>query len=183
MENNAQWLYDDVNQNRNEVTKNDSQLTRRNYLRSVIAFYEVTLSDLREIAAGFIVDEYYFSGKINFHELFPLLDEVSRLTDNGKLKSEPNRIPLLSLVAYTLKTFAKQVNLQKDVLSDNRWEAFCQSIKIRHRITHPKFHSDIEITDEEIKIIDNGLDWWKEIRSELYEKYLIRITTPKTYKQ
>lgn len=117
-------------------------------MRSLYAFYEVALSDLREVTAKLIIDSFDLSGEWKLHEVFPLLDEAARLGKNGKLDLEPNRIPFLSLVAFTLKTFAKQVSLEKEVLSDNRWEAFCQSTHIRHRITHPKFHTEIEITDD-----------------------------------
>jgi hypothetical protein len=74
-------------------------------------------------------------------------------------------------VAYTLKTYAKHVGLEKDVLSDSRWEAFCNSTQIRHRVTHPKFHTEIDITDDELKTIDSGLDWWNDICDELREKH------------
>ena len=165
-----EWLYNDVQQNRKALSSNDSQLARRNYLRSLFAFYEVSLSNLREVAAQLLVDDFEFSGEWKIHELIPLLDESARLSKNGKLDLEPNRIPFLSLVAYTLKTFAKQVGLEKEVLSDNKWEAFCQSTQIRHRITHPKFHTEIEITDDELKTIESGLEWWKEICTELQDK-------------
>ncbi|PKO12234.1 MAG: hypothetical protein CVU39_25130 [Chloroflexi bacterium HGW-Chloroflexi-10] len=167
---NTQWLYNDVQENRKVLSSNDSQLARRNYLRSLYSFYEVYLSDLREVVAKLLVDDFDLSGEWKLHEVFPLLDESARLGKNGKLDLEPNRIPFLSLVAYTLKAFAKQVGFEKEVLSDSRWEAFCQSTQIRHRITHPKFHTEIEITDDELKTIDSGLEWWKEINSELQNK-------------
>ncbi|NIT61104.1 MAG: hypothetical protein GWN00_34350, partial [Aliifodinibius sp.] len=48
--------------------------------------------------------------------------------------------------------------------------AFRNSTKIRHRITHPKIHSELDITDEEVKIIDQGLEWWSDIYHELLKK-------------
>lgn len=167
MADNTQWLYKDVQENRKALSSNGSQLARRNYLRSLCAFYEVSLSDLREVAAKLLVDDFDLSGEWKLYEIFPLLDESARLDNNGKLDLQPNRIPFLSLVAYTLKTFAKQVGFEKEVLSDSRWGAFCQSIQIRHRITHPKLQTEVEITDDELKTIDIGLEWWKEINCEL----------------
>jgi len=167
----TQWLYDDVQQNRNSLACNDSQLARRNYLRSLFAFYEITLSNLREVTAKLLTDEFDLSGEWKLHEIFPLLDEAARISKNGKLDLEPNRTPFLALVAYTLKTYAKQVRFENEVLSDTRWEAFCQSTQIRHRITHPKFHTEIEITDDELKTIDIGLEWWNEICIELQNKH------------
>ncbi|MFZ3078866.1 MAG: hypothetical protein WA109_04195 [Bellilinea sp.] len=167
MTDNFQWLYDDVQQNKRAITSINSQLARRNYLRSLSAYYELVLSNLRETTIKLLVDEFNLSGKWKFHELYPLMDETARLTENGQVKLDLNRLPFLPLVAYTLKTYAKQVGFEREVLSDNRWEAFCETIKIRHRITHPKFHSEIEITDLELDIIDAGWKWWNDILKQL----------------
>ena len=170
MAENTQCLFDDVQENRKLLYSNESQLARRNYLHSLYSFYEASLSYLREETARLMVDDFDLSGEWRLHEVSPLLDESARIGKNGKLELEPNRIPFLSLVAYTLKTFAKQVGFEKEVLSDSRWQAFCQSTQIRNRITHPKFHTEVEITDDELKTIDIGLEWWKEINSELQNK-------------
>jgi hypothetical protein len=170
-----QWLYDDVQQNRKVLVSGDSQLARRNYLRSLFALYEITLSNLRETTTKLLIDKFDLSGEWKLHEIYPLLDETTRLGKNGKLDLEPNRVPFLALVAYTLKTYANQVELDKEVLSDNRWEAFCQSTYIRHRITHPKFHTEIEITDDELKTIDSGLEWWNDTCDELQNAHRIKM--------
>ena len=166
-----EWLYDDVKQNRKVLETNDSQLARRNYLRSLSAFYELILSNLRETTAKLLVDEFELSGEWKLHEIYPLLDETARLSENGQLKLDVNRLPFLPLVAYTLKTYEKQIGFEKEVLSDNRWKAFCESIKIRHRITHPKSHNEIEIADNELKMIHDGWDWWNDILKQLREAH------------
>ena len=162
MADNFEFLYNDVRQNKQVLSGNDSQLARRNYLHSLYAFYEISLSHLREIVIKIIVDEFDLSGEWKLHEVYPLLDESARLSKNGKLDLEPNRIPYLSLVAYTLKTLAKQIGFEKEVLSDSRWEAFCQSTQIRHRITHPKFYTEVEITDDEFKLSIAGWNGGKK---------------------
>ena len=169
-------LFDDVHQNRKILETNDSQLARRNYLRSLSAFYELVLSNLRETTAKLLVDKFEISGIWNVHEIYPLMDEVARLSENGQLKLDVNRPPFLSLVAYTLKTYAKQIGFDKEILSDNRWKAFCECVKIRHRITHPKLRSEIEITDTELKTIDDGWAWWNSILKQLREAHLKKET-------
>ncbi|RPH73926.1 hypothetical protein EHM76_04600 [bacterium] len=172
----VQWLYDDVQQNRKIVANKDSQLARRNYLRSLYAFYEIALSEIREVAARLLAYDFDKNGEWELHKIFPLLDESARLNRNGKLDLEPNRMPFLPLVAYVLKTYAEEVGLEKDVLSDSRWKAFCDSTQIRHRITHPKFHTEIEITDDELQTIDSGLEWWNDICDELRNKHHAKLS-------
>jgi len=104
------------------------------------------------------------------------LDETARLSENGQLKLDVNRLPFLPLVAYTLKTYARQVGFEKEVLSDNRWNAFSESTRIRHRVTHPKFHNEIDITDDELRIIYSGWDWWNNILEQLYKAHFKKMT-------
>jgi len=170
-----EWLFDDVQQNRKVLETNDSQLARRNYLRSLSAYYELILSNLRETTAKLLVDEFEFSGVLKIHKVYPLMDEVARLSENGQLKLDVNRLPFLALVTYTLKTYAKLIRFDKEVLSDNRWEAFRESVKIRHRNTHPKFDNEIEITDDELKTIDEGYAWWNNILKQLHEAHLKKM--------
>ena len=167
----VKWLHDDVEQNRKVLESNDSQLARRNYLRSLFAFYELILSNLRETTAKLLVEDFELIGVWKIHEIYPLMDEAARLSENGQLKLDSNRLPFLPLVAYTLKTYAKQIGFDKDVLSDNRWKAFCESVKLRHRITHPKFHSEIEITDTDLNTIDDGWVWLNAILKQLQEAH------------
>ena len=165
------WLYDDLRRSRELVTKDGSQFARRTYLRALSAWYELTLSGLREKTAALLVEGYESYGKLNLHEIMPLLDETVMLSGNGRLHLAPNRQPFISLVAYTLKTFAKLIKYPEDVLSDSRWQSFCATVKIRHRITHPKFHSEIEITDEEFETIEEGRAWWDEVLESLWAQY------------
>lgn len=176
MSDNLKWLHDDVQQNREFLEKEDSQLARRNYLRSLVSLYELTLSNLRERTGKLVVDSFELAGQWNLYEMTPLLDEIANLTENGKLRLSPNRLPFLSLVAYTLKTYAKLIDYPENLLSDNRWQSFRQTTTIRHRITHPKYHSDINITDDELQLIDEGRFWWNDTLSKLWEQHRKQVS-------
>jgi len=178
MEDQIDWLNNDVAENRLAIENNDSQLTRRNFLRSLIAFYEVNLSKLRETAILLAIDEFQISGKWDLHEIYPLMDESARISGNGNLSLDPNRTSLISMLAYTIKKYAQLIDLDEELLSDHRWESFCKSITIRHRITHPKFHEDIEITDDELKAIYEGLEWWNKTMKTLYEAHYQKMIKP-----
>lgn len=164
-----EWLYDDVQQNKKVLETNDSQLARRNFLRSLSAFYDYILSHLRETTAKLLVNNFETNGEWKFHEIYPLMDETARLSDSGRLNLEQNRLPFLPLVAYTLKAYARLIEFDGEVLSDKGWNSFCETVKIRNRITHPKFNSEIEITDTELKTIDEGWDWWNALLKQLRE--------------
>jgi hypothetical protein len=169
------WLYDDVQQNRKIIDENDSQLARRNYLRSLFALYELLLVNLRETTAKLLVDEFSLRGEWNFHELYPLMDETARLSENGQLKLEYSRLPFLSLLIYTLRIYAKHVGYSNDFLTDYRWNSFRDSVKIRHRITHPKFLDDIDIGNDELTTIATGLAWWNDTLRKLRKAHYLKL--------
>lgn len=168
-------LKDDVVQNLDVLNKNDTQLSRRNYLRSLCAYYEYVLSILQEVVTSILTDEYDLHSKnkegIEFFRIIPLLDFTVRLDESGNYRLEPNKTPLCSMVAYTLKTYAELVEINNP-LSDKRWNDFRLTIKIRNRITHPKNANEICISDSELQLISAGWNWWTEAIQVLHDKYL-----------
>lgn len=170
-----EWLYSDVEQNRKIIETNDSQLARRNYLRSLSAFYELILTNLRETTAKLLVDEFDLCGAWNIHEIYPLMDETARLSEHGQIRFDINRLPFIPLVKYTLETYAKQIGFSKEIFADEGWSAFQKSQKIRDRITHPKKQKEIEITDEELLTIEKGWLWWNDVLKQLREAHYKKI--------
>ena len=153
-------LHHDIVLNWEALSRDDSQLNRRNYIRSLFAFYEVALSNLRETAAQRMLRRFEAAGEWDIHSLSALLDERPKLSGSGKISLEPNRLPFLPLVAHVLKTLSDLSDTDRNVLSDHRWGDFKASVEIRHRITHPKLYSDVEVTDEELRILESGRTWW-----------------------
>ena len=68
-------LFDDIEFNLKQMKNSKKQVNKRNYVRSLFAFYEVLLSDLREKTAIRLVNEFEQHGEWNITELYPLLDD------------------------------------------------------------------------------------------------------------
>ena len=169
-------LISDVKNNYDELQQNDTQLNRRNYVRSLFALYEVILSNLRETTCKLLVDDFDLKGIWEFYKLIPLLDDNPRLTEKGKLGLESNRIPFLSLVEYTIRTYAEFIGLNENLFDNNGWNSFCLSIKIRDRITHPSSLKEVDITDEEMNTLKKGWEWWNSTLKKLRETHLEFLT-------
>lgn len=160
-------LIEDVDSNLLRLKSEDSQLNRRNYLRSLFTLYEALLSSLREHVGQLIVKKWDFEGEQKIHELVPLLDQKSNINDTGKLLLQTNKNPFQNLIAYSLKMWAKLIGYNLNILSDNKWNSFKKTINIRHRITHPKFEKDIKISDKDLKYIKESEIWFKETLKKL----------------
>jgi hypothetical protein len=157
----------DAKGNWDRIQNDDSQLNRRNYVRSIFALYEASLGNLRERIGRMLIHEFEFSEKWDLNKFIPLLDEIPQVSGNGKLFSQPNKISFVSLVAYVLKTYSDLVSYEGDILGDHGWELFCKSVKIRHRIIHPKRENDFKISDADLKVIEESRSWWNDILDKL----------------
>jgi hypothetical protein len=71
-------LVEDARANESTLSSSDSQVNRRNFVRSLFAVYEATLADLRETVGQLLVIDYERSGQWRLHEFVPLLDELPR---------------------------------------------------------------------------------------------------------
>lgn len=135
------------------------------------AYYEYVLENLQSHVAELLYDQFrHKEEKIQPKDLlkiFPLLDSTIRINERGTYQIEPNKLPFISLVAYTFKTFSELANV-KDPLADQRWKDFCQAIKIRNRITHPKQSEEINISDLELQQIFRSREWWLENVNTIY---------------
>lgn len=164
-------LIEDTKVNFERMKKDGSQTNRRNYLRSLFTMYEASLSNLRERVSDLIIIDWEINKQIKIHDIVPLLDEQISISKNGKLEKNVNKISFVSLVAYSLKKYSELVKLEGDILGDNKWNDFKKTIEIRNRIMHPKFERDVRISEEELKIINSGRNWWNESLNKLFDRH------------
>ena len=178
MEDNNHWeireklvdvLAQDADANFEIMQADSNDLNRRNYVRSLFAFYEAVLANMRESLAERLVLKNSIKESFDLHEIYPLLDEVASISENGKISKRPNQSPFKNLVKYVINIACKEYQVEGNVF-DNGWNDFQSSIQIRHKITHPKYEKDISISDEELKIIVRGLEWWNSTLERIRTK-------------
>ncbi len=154
----------DARENFELLKTSDSELNRRNYVRSLFALYEITLSNLRETIAKRLIEQSEFRGKLDIHKLNSLMDESATINSSGKITKRYNQIPLGNMVKFVLKTYCDEMGLCKNLFSEG-FSDFKKSIEIRNRITHPKYDQDFRVTKEDLYVIEKGRKWWN---SSLY---------------
>lgn len=155
---------DDARENYERLKTNDSELNRRNYVRSLFALYEIITSNLRETIANRIIEQSELSGKLDIHKLHSLMDESATINSSGKITKRYNQIPFGNMVKFVLKTYCDEMGLCKNLFSEG-WSDFKKSIEIRNRITHPKYDQEFRVTKDDLYVIEKGREWWN---SSLY---------------
>lgn len=165
----ADILIEDLLQNSNSLEISNSATNKRNYVRSLFAYYELVLTNLRESVGQRLFNYWKNSETFNIHEFTPLLDSSVRVNEKGEIRLEANKLPFLNLLRYTLNLYCKLIDLNNIFFSSHGWEAFRLSVEIRNRITHPSIQKDIDISDKEIITINLGRDWWNKVLGEIHD--------------
>jgi hypothetical protein len=88
------------------------------------------------------------------------IDETYKPNQQGKLESEPNRVPFLNYCAFVVRTAAECWDFDPtQFFSDNGWCEMRSALAVRHRITHPKKPEDLEISDKELRSVSEADRW------------------------
>jgi hypothetical protein len=98
-----------------------------------------------------------------------LLEEAPFLQNTGKMELQPQRIPFLNHIAFTLRTYAETIGLEPDFFGLNGWNQLRTALAVRHRLTHPKSLNDIEVSDADLKAVKEGNEWLRGVLGRLYK--------------
>lgn len=126
----------------------DYEYYARQLIRAIIAYIEgVTYS----IKLWAILRCKQSGIEFSDHELYMAFEIDSELNDKGEVVERPARIRLANNVRYALRLHARARGVD-DQLDPNAdwWAALRNTIKVRDRLTHPRFPEDVEISGDEI---------------------------------
>lgn len=124
-----QVLIDDLTEAKRFLEANNTPFARRTYCRTLMAFFEGIVSDLKSDVLSF--DSHVLG-----------TDEINLLKRrSGALESAFHSFDLYTNVAGTISP------LEKD---SNEWRVLKRAIEIRNRITHPTSQLDLDISNLEL---------------------------------
>ena len=150
-------LSDDVTSAKKILDSNDSQFSRRMYLRSLFALIEGNSFRLRQMALA----AHKHRGKcLSDDEVIVLKEKEINVTENGKLKVRTKHLEFIANVRFSQNCFLKAIGGKQPDYSDNGWALLKNAVKIRNRITHPRSEEDLIITDDELVLIDKAKEWY-----------------------
>ncbi len=151
----------------------DTQTNRRQLVRTLLTLVEVLFNRFRTITAEMMAAKGSISGRIDFHELYPLMDESAEVQSNGRTRLVPQRIPLLNHIAFAIRVHAKHKRLDpRHFLGQNGWSQLQKAVRVRHRLTHPKAVHELEVTDQDLEVVRDGVEWFRHSLQELYQVIL-----------
>jgi hypothetical protein len=148
-------LIGDVAAARNRLETGDSQSARRDVVRTSLAAIEGMLWMAREHVRAALDDV----GQLTPVADLALREHAYAVADNGKLGERSQPLPLLTalkLVVSQARVMCPEIDVE---FSGRGWANLRHSVSVRNRITHPKNHSDMAISDNDLDAVASGLDW------------------------
>jgi hypothetical protein len=144
------------------VDSQDSLFARRVYVRSDFAYYEGTIWLVKQ--ACLKASSSTGVRKFEVAEYAILREECYKLKNNGKYETGKILLRLPENLRFTIDLFNKRFDAEIDLgVGSAMWEKFLDTLKIRHRITHPKSLNDYKITDDEFALCREVTGWFNDI--------------------
>jgi len=114
------------------------------------------LKDKRDIVLGRRGDSNLSDGEISI-----ILEEAYYLGENGEIQIRQIHVEPKKNLQFALKVFAKTHGFKYEhIFNKIGWDAYCEGLKIRNRLTHPKSDADLFITEEEHELSHQVFEWF-----------------------
>lgn len=137
--------------------KYNRQTARRLYVKTFISLVESVLFTLKSEALK--TD----SSKLSQAELALLKDKTYELSNKGEATERIYLGNIEKNLKFAFRCFAKAIDINYNPdYSGVGWQSFQKTVRIRNRITHPKFAIDMSIDDNEQETINKAHNWFVE---------------------
>jgi len=137
----------------------------RVFARTLYSFIETSCYIWKQVA--YFKDKYDIaSGKVSEprlseQETSAIFEKSFYIDEGGLAKERPNYIEPARNLKFSLRVFAKTHELDyENIYYGKGWEAYRMGLQIRNRLTHPKSSSDLFVSEEEHRILEEVFDWF-----------------------
>jgi len=149
----------------------DSQFSRRAYIRSIFAYIEGTVWNLKQVCLN--AKPAKGIRKMTPSEYTLLTEKTYELKNNGEPKAQSKFLRLPENIRFTFNLLNKlfKGNVSLGVGTEN-WDQFLQALDMRHRITHPKSSSEFQISNEEIEVCKSVFSWFNQLVNDCFQLWV-----------
>ncbi len=142
------------------MQKHQDEFSRRTYVRASFAFLEGFLFIVKKQFLQWLIQKGMRDNNLEISKIELLGDLSLRAGRTGKIESESNRMPFLNYCALILRTGAECVGMEPAaIFSDNGWMSLQKALAVRHRITHPKQPSDLDVSLDDVMACNKSIRW------------------------
>jgi hypothetical protein len=156
----VQAIARDADRCREIMLTEKSQFARRNWVRAYFAWVEATCFLFRRS----VLAKRFQKRVIRPTDIpeFAGLSEVRyTVTSNGEAIAEPANTRTRDYIVFSLISLAKTFGINLSINREGKnWASVISALRVRDRITHPKTLHDIQVSDDDIKAVEDFSGWF-----------------------
>lgn len=165
----VQILIEDLVSEIKSIGADSSQIQRRSVIRSGFATVEGTVNMIKQV----ILSDLHLNPGLHSEAEVAMLREESYLIDNrGNVRTQPKFIPTDANLQFAIKMWCRGTNDGLLDLSNEGWQAFKSSLKLRNRLLHPKQITDLNVSDNELFEFLKAMRWFADIFNQSVDEVL-----------
>ena len=150
--------YSDVDVCIKGVNRENTDFWKRALFRAFFSFVEFTAFRLRYLLLAGFKDGTL---KLSPEEVLILQEQTPELNDRGTAQLRNRLFGFEAYLRFTLKTYAKHFDVKEAPdFGDGGWEAMSKSVIVRNLLTHPRTYQHLFISNEELKDLNTGINWY-----------------------
>jgi hypothetical protein len=131
------------------LDEDDIEIHRRELIRSCFSAIEGLFFLIKKSFLEHPNAEQLFS----IHERAALLDESYQVKDNGKVANQARYFPLPNTYKLLLGLAERiHADYRNDTITPHSWNSFLKAVNVRHRLTHPKDLTDLQVSRKDSNI-------------------------------
>lgn len=150
----------DVVASRSALVEHDTQFNRRQFVRTVVADIEGTVGSMIRIAL-----RMHHAGADPFTagEYALLHERVLELRAPDAVYEPAAKLTTKSNIRFAFSIFTRAVQSDYVLPADeSQWSPLLRALDVRDRITLPKSAHDLDISDDELRIVHEADVWFDE---------------------
>jgi hypothetical protein len=155
-------LEDDLNECFKVLEGKDTQFGRRAAFRAFFAAVEGSIQATKE---AMLHQQRRLNGigfrRFRTAEEALLREETYGLDRHGNVVVSPRFLRTDENLIFLMRLMSSRVTISKSLALDG-WRCFRASLKVRHRLTHPKSARALAVTDRELKELEDAAVWFYE---------------------
>jgi len=118
--------------------------------------------DLWNKEVGITLPKIGFYGYVDEDELFLVTDRKVEIDDRGHTYFKEHWRSTLTDLKFTFRIWCKMFGIEVPKFEGESWDSLKRSVDSRNRVTHPNALRDFVVSDDEMRDLKNGVDWFQD---------------------
>lgn len=157
-------LAQDVSEALARQQSEDTQFNRRVVVRALFSLTEAYGYFIRQFCLEIEHEKVRKGHPSNLERQVLLQERLPRIGSNGRIEHTPHRVGTADHLAFTLRVFADHAGVRANFFDREGWKALKGALQVRHRLTHPKERSDVEVSNADMELCAKGYAWFGEVQ-------------------